>query len=185
MEKALDKISGGEMLWVDLCSKCNNEIDDLILMKSDTLAKLDTLAKSDTSKSDTLAKSDTLIKLGEYNLGVYNKNNVVLRKGKFGLYITCGEITKTLQEFGNRPIENITFADVEKYLEEGCNLIRTINPTMSIRKSKNGDYLFYKNYKMKKPMFKDITSFATDTGEDYKICNIDILKSWIFEKYMI
>jgi hypothetical protein len=118
-------------------------------------------------------------------LGLFNGNNVILRKGKFGLYITCGEISKTLKEFGNRPIENITFADVEKYLEEGCNLIRNINPTMSIRKSKNGDYIFYKTYKMKTPQFKDISTFAKDTGEDYKICDIDILKSWIFEKYMI
>ena len=110
---------------------------------------------------------------------------VVLKKGKFGLYITWGENSKTLKELGNRPIENITFEEVRKYLEEGSNLIREINPNMSIRKGPKGDYLFYKMPKMKKPQFYDIKGFSSETSEDYKICDITILKSWISEKYNI
>jgi hypothetical protein len=66
-------------------------------------------------------------------------------------------------------------------LEEGSNLIREINSAMSIRKGPKGDYLFYKTPKMKKPQFYDIKGF----DEDYKICDITILKSWITEKYNI
>ena len=118
-------------------------------------------------------------------LGQYEGKDVVLQKGKFGLYITWGENSKTLKEFGNRPIENITFDEVKKYMEEGGNLIRTIDANLSIRKGPKGDYLFYKTPKMKKPQFYDLKAFCNDEKEDYKICNITILRSWLKDKYNI
>jgi hypothetical protein len=38
---------------------------------------------------------------------------------------------------------------------------------------------------MKKPLFYDIKLFKVETGEDYRICDKTILKSWIVEKYNI
>ena len=38
---------------------------------------------------------------------------------------------------------------------------------------------------MKKPQFFDLKNFYADVKEDYKICNITILKSWINDKYKI
>ena len=121
----------------------------------------------------------------QFILGDYNGKDVILRKGKFGLYISWGENSKTLKELGNRPIENITFDDIKKYLEEGSNLIREINASTTIRRGPKGDYIFYKTTKMKKPNFYDIKPFAPETSEDYKICDIVILKSWIQDKYKI
>jgi len=121
----------------------------------------------------------------QYILGQHNGKDVILKKGKFGLYIMWGENTKNLKEFGNRPIENITFDEVKKYLEEGSNLIREVSASISIRKGPKGDYIFYKNAKMKKPQFFDLKNFYADMKEDYKICNITILKSWINDKYKI
>ena len=119
----------------------------------------------------------------QFILGQYNGKDVILRKGKFGLYISWGENSKTLKELGNRPIENITFEEVKKYLEEGSNIIREISSDISIRKGPKGDYIFYKNAKMKKPKFFDIKCFTVELGEDYKICDKNILKSWIENKY--
>ena len=119
----------------------------------------------------------------QFILGKYNNHDVILKKGKFGLYISWGENSKTLKELGNRPIENITFDEVKKYLEEGSNMIREINKDLSIRKGQKGDYLFYKNSRMKKPQFYDIKSFVSEVKEDYKICDITILKSWIKDKH--
>jgi len=119
----------------------------------------------------------------QYILGKFNDEDVILKKGKFGLYMTWGKNSKPLKELGNRPIENITFDEIKKYLEEGSNMIREISSEYSIRKGPKGDYLFYKNARMKKPQFLDIKSFLIETKEDYKICNISILKSWIKEKY--
>ena len=121
----------------------------------------------------------------QFILGKWNNHDVVLKKGKFGLYISWGENSKTLKELGNRPIENITFDEIKKYLEEGSNLIREINKDLSIRRGPKGDYLFFKNSRMKKPQFHDIKCFLSETKEDYKICDINILKSWINEKYNI
>jgi DNA topoisomerase-1 len=121
----------------------------------------------------------------QYILGQHDGKDVILKKGKFGLYIMWGENTKNLKEFGNRPIENITFDEVQKYLEEGSNLIREVSASVSIRKGQKGDYIFYKSVKMKKPQFFDLKNFYVDVKEDYKICNITILKSWINDKYKI
>ena len=121
----------------------------------------------------------------QYNLGKYEGKDVILRKGKFGLYVSWGDNSKTLKELGNRPIENITFEEVKEILEKGSGVVREINSSLSIRKGPKGDYIFYKNSKMKKPTFHDIKSFTIETKEDYKICDITILKSWIYEKYNV
>ena len=130
----------------------------------------------DTKKKETLS---SLI------LGKHEGVDVILKKGKYGLYISWGGNSKTLKELGNRPIENIKFDDVKKYLNQGNNLIREIDSNMSIRKGSKGDYLFYKTTRMKKPNFYDIKLFITETSEDYKICDKVILKSWLEEKYNI
>ena len=63
--------------------------------------------------------------------------------------------------------------------------IREITSDMTIRKGPKGDYIFYKTTKMKKPKFFDLKNFNSDIKEDYKICDINILRSWIREKYNV
>ena len=120
-------------------------------------------------------------KKSEYNLGKYNNHDVILKKGKFGLYISWDKNSKTLKELGNQPIESITFKDIEKYLDEGSNIIREISDNITIRKGAKGDYIFYKSAKMKKPQFFSLNGFQ----EKYQFCSIDILKTWIKETYEI
>jgi DNA topoisomerase-1 len=119
-------------------------------------------------------------------LGNYENCELILQRGKYGLYVTWGEKKKSLKEIDNKQIEHITFDEVIGLIENeskplNTNMIRIINKNMSIRKGPNGDYIFYKNDKMKKPKFYDIKSFT----EDYKSCNIEILNQWIREKYNI
>ena len=135
----------------------------------------DILDKVDTSKTTK----------GQYILGTHEGNDVILKKGKFGIYISWGENSKNLKELGNRPIENITFDEVKKYLDDGNKNIREINSNMSIRKGPKGDYICYMTTKMKKPKFFDLKNFNSDIKEDYKICDINILRSWIRENYDI
>jgi DNA topoisomerase-1 len=145
---------------------------------------LSTIEKGITEVKDIVDEKKSEMK-SSYNLGQYEGHDVILKKGKFGLYITWDKNTKNLKELGNRPMENITFSEIKKYLNEGSNFIREINPNVSIRKGPKGDYLFYKTSRMKKPTFYDIKSFTTEFNEDYKICDINILKSWISDKYDI
>jgi DNA topoisomerase-1 len=223
MESALDKISKGELIWFEVCSLCNKEVDSLIeVIRDETkfefqiddnntflIGKYGPVIKcveEKDGKEEVTFKSVkkdidmTKITTGEcelddiiekktgnkqYNLGKYEGKDVILRKGKFGLYVSWGDNSKTLKELGNRPIENITFEEVKEILEKGSGIVREINSSLSIRKGPKGDYLFYKNSKMKKPSFHDIKNFTIETKEDYKICYITILKSWISEKYGI
>ena len=141
------------------------------------------LEKGEFSAEDIIDTSKNI--KSQYVLGQHEGKDVYLKKGKFGLYISWGENSKTLKDFGNRPIENITFDEVKPFLEEGSNLIREINANTSIRRGPKGDYIFYKTPRMKKPQFHDIKAFATETKEDYKICDINILKFWLHGKYNI
>ena len=81
-------------------------------------------------------------------------------------------------------MENITLEEVTIILETGSNIIREISKELSIRKGPKGDYIFYKNSKMKKPVFYNIKPFETNTKEDYKCCDISILKKWIEQTYL-
>ena len=242
MEKSLDKVAKGEIVWYNLCKTYNDQLSSPInrLYESNVERKIE--FKLDDNNSYIIGKYGPVIKCieekngkekvkfkaikkdididiqalenGEYKLenilkenninekglngedksglkkneiilGKYDDADVILKKGKFGIYISWGGNSKTLKELGNRPIENITFDEVKKYLEEGTSLVREINPHASIKKGPRGDYLFYKNAKMKKPKFYDIKLFINETKEDYKICDINILKSWINDKYNI
>jgi DNA topoisomerase-1 len=162
--------------------KCVEQIDgkEEITFKSIKKGIDVTSLEKDSYTVEELVDTNKTAK-SQYILGQHNGKDVILKKGKFGLYISWGDNSKNLKELGNRPIENITFDEVKKYLEEGSNLIREINASLSIRKGAKGDYLFYKTTKMKKPQFYDIKAFS----EDYKICDITILKSWIKDKYNI
>ena len=124
---------------------------------------------------------DSTHKRSQYNLGKYQGHDVILQKGKFGLYISWDKNSKTLKELGNQPIESITFKDIEKYLDEGSNIIREISDNITIRKSAKGEYIFYKSAKMKKPVFYNFKGFE----EDYKKCDINILRNWLKETHKI
>jgi len=76
-------------------------------------------------------------------------------------------------------MENITFQDVEKYLNQESNLIRELSATMSIRKSAKGDYIFHRIPKAKKPSFYSLSGFE----EDYRLCDAEDLKLWIKETH--
>jgi DNA topoisomerase-1 len=117
----------------------------------------------------------------QYILGTHEGEEVSLKKGKFGLYITWGTNSKSLKEFKNRHMENITFDDIKPYLESSTtnNIVREITPALTIKKGPKGDYIFYKLPRSKKPTFFDIKAFYTDTNQDYKTCDILVLKAWI------
>jgi DNA topoisomerase-1 len=166
--------------------KCVEEVDGKEEIKFKPIKKdVDTkLLEKGAFTAEEIIDTNKTAK-SQYILGQHNGKDVILKKGKFGLYISWGENSKNLKELGNRPIENITFDEVRKYLDEGSNMIREISSSLSIRKGPKGDYIFYKTSKMKKPDFKDVKAFVSETKEDYKICDITILKSWLSDKYGI
>jgi len=117
-------------------------------------------------------------------LGVYNEENVYLKYGKFGYYLECGQLRKSLKTIKiNVPFKEIKIDDALTILKdcesETNGLVRKISNDLAIRKGKFGDYLFYKTPTMKKPQFLKLGEF----NDDYKNCSLEFLKSWIKEKY--
>ena len=132
-------------------------------------------------------KLDQLIEIKEENsklLGNFQNAPVYLKKGKFGYFLECGELRKSLNTVKiNVPIKEIKIEDAITILtdraSEGNSLVRKISNDLAIRKGKYGDYIFYKTEAMKKPQFLKLNEF----NDDYITCSLEFLKSWIKEKY--
>jgi DNA topoisomerase-1 len=124
----------------------------------------------------------------QIHLGTYKAEPLFLKKGKYGLYATWGQNSKSLSCFGNRPMENVALADVIEVLERTdaqssssseSGIIRIITNNINIRKGKYGDYVFYKTPKMSKPSFLKLDGFE----EDYKTCTIKTMTDWLKATY--
>ena len=61
------------------------------------------------------------------HMGTYKDKNVILKSGKYGLYVLWGEESKSLKCFGNRPLENISLEDITKILDKTGDIIHQIN----------------------------------------------------------
>lgn len=144
-------------------------------------------------------KNGSKVQNKDGSIGDFQGHPVLIKKGKFGLYLCYGEkskTTKSLSNFGNRPLESITWEEIKPILEENIQsgenisnggVVRKISNSISIRKSKKGeDYLFFKTEKMKRPQFFDIQKFGKEFKEmDYKTCDLEFLLRWIKETYSI
>jgi DNA topoisomerase-1 len=96
--------------------------------------------------------------------------------GNISLKEVCKECYADIQ---NKIIsKKVCFIDEKRETSDNSKIIRTINASLSIRKSKRGDYLYYKSSKMKKPKFYSLDDFK----EDYKNCSLDALIQWSKEK---
>ena len=131
-------------------------------------------------------------------LGKYKGDDLFVKKGKYGLYATYGDNKLSLQMFGNRPIGNIKFTDVFYVLEDtgllkptynkeqkALKIVRELSASITIRKGKFGNYIYYKTAQMQSPSFFDLKTFEKDTKQKCDKCEIKVLKDWVKTKYGI
>ena len=132
------------------------------------------------------------------SIGVYKDEPVYIKAGKFGKYLEWKGQTQSLKHL-KQPIDEITLEDVLELLydlnsdntgdnadvnkQDKSGVLRVITEDASIRKGKGeyGNYIFYKNKKMKKPRFLKLDGF---TG-DYLTCELSLLQEWFKNKYKI
>ncbi len=121
-------------------------------------------------------------------LGKYNGADLYIKKGKYGLYLAWDKNTKSLKEFGNKPIESFIYEDMLVLLEKDGGIldpdtkpgiVREINKELSIRNGKYGDYIYYKSAKMKQPKFFKLQGF----NGDHRTCDMFLIKNWIETTY--
>ena len=112
------------------------------------------------------------------SLGKYKNMDVILKKGKFGHYITWNGENKSLSLI-SKDISDVTMDDVTPLLENkvvsNSSIIRVINSNTSIRNGKFGHYIFYKTSDMTKPKFIKLKGFK---GE-YNTCPVKELELFV------
>jgi len=105
-------------------------------------------------------------------LGKYENKEVVLKKGKFGLYVTIDGKNISVK-FDDKCDDEIVLDDVIPFIKKGkqsgSSLLKQLDENISIRKGKYGPYVFYKTDKMKKPRFINMKGKSIE----------DITISWV------
>jgi len=115
---------------------------------------------------------------GSKILGKYKKNDVVLKKGKFGNYIVWNDNKKSLNGM-EKNMDEITLDDVIPIIENKVStnpaIVRLINEDISIRNGKFGTYIFYKTHNMTKPKFIKFNKFKGN----YNTCPKEEIEKYV------
>jgi DNA topoisomerase-1 len=138
-----------------------------------------------TNLSDIIVEDSSL----ERVVGTYGGLNVILKDGRFGIYIVWGKNGENRKSFNCRKnISEISLEEVIRHIEndskdsigidgggDTMGIVRLVNDDISIRKGKYGDYIFYKTAQMKKPKFISLKTFKLD----YNKCSLNDITSWV------
>ena len=130
-------------------------------------------------------KLEEIIETGDFKgrlLGRYSDEELYLKKGKFGLFVTWGDNKKSLN-FLKKEESEIELDDILPILKQpkNPNILRELNENISIRNGKYGAYIFFKTPAMKKPRFLKLKGFE----DDYGSCANGTLLTWIKETYKV
>ena len=116
-------------------------------------------------------------------LGKFENEDVFLKSGKYGPYITYGNKKLSIKPLITKKmsIEQITLTEVEKFITQQKNIkessynnsiLRVLSEQASVRKGKFGNYILYKTADMNKPSFINLTNCPYHVLEDdsEKVC---------------
>lgn len=127
---------------------------------------------------------DTTPKFSGKRLGAYKNSDVILKKGKFGKYITHDGKTYSLKSIRKKE-EFIVLEDVLDILlgtkSGNPNVLKILNEDTSIRKGKYGPYIYYKTKTMTKPRFLNLK----EKKDEWRSLTTKLLLEWIKETYSI
>ena len=186
MEMQLDLVAKGEADGFEICGKCKQDIQQLLLRvrqeEDEERKDKEDEERKDKEDEERKDKEDEERKdkekpLTKKKLGYWEGKLLYIQKGKFGLYVSWGENTLTLSSLGNRPLDNITFSDVEPLLIEKQANFRQLSATLSVRKGQRGLYLCHLNAK-KKSNKPDFYSIAKYEGGNIMKDDVRDVKQW-------
>jgi DNA topoisomerase-1 len=128
---------------------------------------------------------DDLVEIKNSCLGSHNGEQVMLKTGRYGLFVEWGaDVSKSIKHI-KKEAKDITLEDVIPYLEgekvDGKNILRVLNSTMSIRKGRFGPYAYYKTAEMEKPQFLNIKKFPGM----FSTCDKEVLINWLCDTHGI
>lgn len=98
-------------------------------------------------------------------LGLYKNKEVILKEGKFGLYINYDGKNKSVK-YLNKDCDDIELNDVIEILNKTSsnnpNVLKQLNDNISIRKGKYGPYIMHKTKEMTKPKFYPLKGLTVE-----------------------
>jgi DNA topoisomerase I len=134
--------------------------------------EMEKLKNGEYKLEDILENSNTM---NSIVLGKYKDNDVILKKGKFGMYINCNGKNSSINHI-KKDMSKVILKDVVSVLEgkksSNPNILKIVTSEISVRKGKYGPYVFYKTSKMKKPKFISMKGVVID----------DIDEEWVNNK---
>lgn len=163
MEEKLDLIASGALVWHGICKECTDEI-----------SRLEARIGGDDR---------VIIPTDERTLGNYEGQELLLKKGKYGLYIKWGDKTASVKGLTKKEID-IDINDVIPFIETAAqnkSILRVVTPELSIRAGQYGTYGFYKTAQMKKPRFLKLAKFP----ENICTCKEEVILGWMKSTYNI
>ena len=118
------------------------------------------------------------------SLGEYKGSDVLIKKGKWGLYITCNGKNYSIKGL-NKSEDDIRLEDVTPFLSGeksgNPNVLRILRDDLSVRRGKWGSYLFYKTDTMKKPRFLKLKECPLNPIK----CPKNDLLGWVSKEYNV
>lgn len=217
MEDVLDIIANGDKIWHELCNECNEQIDHLSKNIREISESSQNENPTENKEEITLlqnlkSRSISRPKPTNKKLGKYNNEDLILKKGKYGLYVVWGENKKSVNEI-KKSEEDITLEDVisildrpflDKYIENKNNAERDYanNNHNSIPKNneesnnankmirylnnelsiRNSKYGDYIFYKTKAMLKPKFLKLKGYSG-DYKNDSLETIINWIKQTY--
>ena len=119
---------------------------------------LDLLQKGGYTVEELL---DTKAAFVERRLGSFKNQDVILKKGRYGLYIACGKKNYSVKGI-KKSSHAIALEDVLDVLlgkkSNSSTILLTLHEHASVRSGKYGPYIYYKTPTMKKPRFLTLKS---------------------------
>ena len=200
MEQQLDEVWSGEKRWGDVCCECLSCVDRLLdsLLKSNVAPAVSSTHALNVNTLDEPVKKNTQKNLCKL-LGKYNGDDLFLRTGRYGPYLTWGNQKQSLSHLKTQcanvnadDVDDVpcSYDDAVRCIANNASsiannassvassthpsILREINAFTSVRTGQYGPYIYYKNPKMKTPAFVSLRGFK----EDWKTCDLRILELW-------
>jgi len=198
MKEQMEKLPKKDVVIIDDKYTCVNTKHGLVLaetivtgdQKSSKFHKVKDNFTYDEIKTnqETLHFHDLVdVNCSDKLLGIYKKNDVILKNGKFGIYVQYNNKNIAL----NTELKRLKFAEInlshvielldDSREQKEKNILKELNKDVSIRTGKFGAYVYYKTQKMKKPKFISIKKIKElkEHDYDYEKLTLEILKAYL------
>jgi len=197
MKEQLEKLPKKDVVIIDDKYTCVNTKNGLTLVetivtgdqKSSKFHKVKDNFTYDEIKTnqETLHFDDLVdVNCSDKLLGVYKNNDIILKNGKFGIYVQYNNKNIALStELKKLKYDEINISHIIDLLDEtreekDQNILKVLNKDISIRTGKFGPYVYYMTAKMKKPKFISLNKIKEMKGnDDFDKLTIDVVKKYL------